>query len=210
MASSDQLPPAGGTGGAEISCPEPRSGRDDIRFEPQLGLPSYLAFWGKARPKDNSPRAWHPTAYHCLDVAATLGAMLDVRPMTLRRASTLLGLGPAEARTFLAAVAALHDIGKFADGFVAQRPDLWPPALGRFDPETPKSVHTKTGYALWKSRLRDRVAARIWSGDDYALTPIMRAAFSRHGRPLDEDTGVFDRLSARARSRPRRSSSIKS
>ncbi|WP_409998191.1 HD domain-containing protein, partial [Escherichia coli] len=37
----------------------------------RTALPAWLAlYWGKARPRDGLGPAWHPLAYHSLDVAA--------------------------------------------------------------------------------------------------------------------------------------------
>ena len=68
-------------------------------------IPDFLSFWGKARPSDGSATAWHPVAYHLIDVAATTAAILDVRPLATARLADLRGL-PAVAVNRLTVVLA--------------------------------------------------------------------------------------------------------
>ena len=147
-----------------------------------------LQFWGKARPGDGSRAAWHPVAYHLLDVAAVADAMLAARPITVRRAGWLLGLADEDARRLLVALTALHDLGKFAPAFQRQAtPDewTWPRALGgaRRAPFAP-SRHTSDGLLLWQKRLRSDFAARIWSGELRGWQALEMAIFGHHGLPV--------------------------
>src|SRR4051812_43710213 len=76
-------------------------------------------FWGKLEQDDaRVVTEWHPLAAHCADVAACTRALLD--QTLLRR--RLAGLADRDdldevdvAR--LSVLAALHDIGKFNQGF---------------------------------------------------------------------------------------------
>lgn len=148
-----------------------------------------LQFWGKARPSSDSAAAWHPIAYHMLDVAAVAEALLIARPITLRRAGWLLGLPEDEAQQLLVALIAIHDIGKFAPQFqVLATPENWefPRALHGTDASMyEKSVHTADGLRLWNKRLRREIGGRIWPGGERCIREIEMAVFGHHGRPVD-------------------------
>lgn len=99
-----------------------------------------LQFWGKAGDVDDD-LAWHPVAFHSLDVAAVADAILEARPLTLARGACLLGLDPSIARQLLVMLIALHDLGKFGIAFQVKRPDLQPAVLGRVH-DVPNTPHT--------------------------------------------------------------------
>lgn len=163
----------------------------------QPTMADILGFWGKARPAREATCAFHPVAYHNLDVAATADALLTARPLTLARGARLLGLAPDPARRLLVALIALHDLGKFAPRFQAQAtPDgwQWPHLLGPFDPNRlPGTHHTTDGYALWGDGLRDRVGPRLWPAGASALEALAPAVFGHHGRPVQSADGLFRR-----------------
>lgn len=149
--------------------------------------PSFLDFWGKARPIPTAAHAWHPIAYHMLDVASVLDAILDARPLALSRGAKLLGVEPPEARRLLVSLAALHDIGKFAPAFQKKALDHWPSALGGVDPlSIPETHHTTAGYGLWCHVLSDRLADRLWEGGSFTLHQLAPGVFGHHGRPMSD------------------------
>ena len=70
---------------------------------PQFGLGGtahhyYLQFWGKAGGVRIGEPAWHPNAYHCLDVAASAEALLIASLRKLDMLARLLGTSPDNAR----------------------------------------------------------------------------------------------------------------
>lgn len=152
-----------------------------------------LEFWGKARSDTEMSAAWHPLAYHLLDVAAVADAFLNSRPFTLKRAGYLLGLAPDKARHFLVRFIALHDLGKFAPRFQAlATPEgwAWPTALLGVDASRyEKSAHTTDGLLLWNRRLREEFAGRIWNSHECPLEAIENAVFGHHGRPVEDAFG---------------------
>lgn len=83
------------------------------------------SFWGKVRRPGPGECEWHPLFDHCADVAAVAEALLEL-PVWRRRLVMLAGAGVGPtvwAR--LAALAALHDVGKLNLGFQAKgRPEL--------------------------------------------------------------------------------------
>lgn len=151
------------------------------------GAPRYLSYWGKAQPDADAPYpATHPAAYHCLDVAACVGAVLDARPRAVHRAGALLGVASADdVRRLLVVLAALHDLGKFAPTFQAKAPDHWPAALGPLDPDRiAPGRHTDDGFALWQDPLARLVVDRVWPGARPALGILAVAVFGHHGSPV--------------------------
>ncbi len=148
---------------------------------------SFLGYWGKARPPaDGASPGWHPAAYHLLDVAATMDAILEVRPVALRRAARLLGVDDAEARRLMVALAGLHDLGKFAPAFQVKAPELWDALQAELGlPDPIPGQHTHDGYALWVESLAADLADRIWNGGGNVLDILAPAVFGHHGRPVE-------------------------
>lgn len=146
-----------------------------------------LGFWGKAQAPGGSAATSHPIAYHCLDVAAMVAAILRTRPLAVERISRLLGLTATDATTLMVFLAALHDIGKFASVFQAKSPQHWPNALADVDAGSVlPSHHTADGYALWHEALRDQFADRVWYGAARTLDVLAPSVFGHHGRPVKE------------------------
>lgn len=145
----------------------------------------YLSFWGKARPTNSGWPSWHPVAYHLLDVAASLEALLAARPVTRSRAARLIGLEETEAASLLVATAGLHDLGKFARPFQSRCPDLWPASLGVLNAASvPLRNHTEDGWLLWDRFLRSRLSPDSWPVPESVDVPLLRAVFGHHGKPL--------------------------
>jgi CRISPR-associated endonuclease/helicase Cas3 len=187
MMSHAQLIP---TGDSELCVP-------CLRTVPNITSPqdsAVLDFWGKAqKDADSGGVQSHPIAFHNLDVAACLRAILLARPLTLRKCAALLGLKPIEALHVLIALASLHDLGKFGKSFQAKRPDLWPASLGQFR-EPPKSFHTSDGYLLWNDGLSRTVIERVWPNGSNWLQLLAPAIFGHHGRPVARSTATASRV----------------
>jgi CRISPR-associated endonuclease/helicase Cas3 len=162
--------------------------------EAHVTMAAYLQFWGKARPVGLGGPQWHPVAYHLLDVAAAMEALLAARPPTRRRAARLLDQPEDAAAAWLVTMTAMHDLGKFARAFQAKCPDLWPPALGAFDATAaiPRS-HTDDGALLWDEHLRAWLGSARWPICREVDMPIMAAVFGHHGRPLRLDWADWQR-----------------
>jgi CRISPR-associated endonuclease/helicase Cas3 len=149
----------------------------------QFATPAYLNFRGKSQPEEGSLHQWHPVAYHCLDVAACVDALLDARPQTLARAARLLRLSLEDARSLLRALALLHDTGKFSESFFGQTPALWPSTFGEYRENIERKPHTEAGYVLWRDELKHEFGSKI-ARDVRHTAPLFVAAFGHHGRPL--------------------------
>jgi CRISPR-associated endonuclease/helicase Cas3 len=148
--------------------------------------PSYLHFWGKARPPADRPSpTWHPAGYHLLDVASVMEAMLLARPVALQRVARLLRLDTGDACRLLVTLAALHDVGKFSPAFQIKAPDLWEELRTRLGlPAPAPGFHTEDGYALWLETLADELVERIWEDGGDVLEKLAPAVFGHHGRPV--------------------------
>lgn len=148
-------------------------------------VPDFLTFWGKAQARPDASSAFHPIAYHLLDVAAVTDVLLDVRPLARSGASRLLGLDPEDSRRLLVSLAALHDLGKFAPAFQAKASAHWPPALGPLNPlQATGGRHTDDGFVLWAWTLTHQVRKRLWPAGAEVLEALAPAVFGHHGRPV--------------------------
>lgn len=142
-------------------------------------------YWGKADPaKKDAQEQWHPLVYHCLDVAACGFRLLQAQPIWLERISALSGYEPRTLTGWLTFLLAIHDIGKFGDGFQSLRPDLQAKLQGRTSQIAYDLRHDALGYALLMDSMRG------WFGRDPTddleldlLLPWAAAVTGHHGRP---------------------------
>lgn len=155
-----------------------------------------LQFWGKARGGDEGA-THHALAFHALDVAAVAERLLDLFPGVVSHFVVASGADEAEVRTLLVRLAALHDLGKYAKGFQAKVPELYPAVLGAFPDPVPLGDHPAVGLRLMKTDLRRDMAKLIADFSAQDLKPLLMAVAAHHGRPvLDEDR--VDRMQAAA------------
>ncbi|WP_237703813.1 CRISPR-associated helicase Cas3' [Rhodospirillum rubrum] len=149
-----------------------------------MTLPRWiLGYWGKARPARADGPAWHPLAYHGLDVAAAMAALLDLRPALLNAIARAAGLSPQDARRALILLAAFHDLGKFAENFQqkVEIPGIIPAAPGVIG--SSQRGHGGVGLRLWETAVQagpaplSVIAARLGQWID--------AAFGHHGAPVE-------------------------
>lgn len=153
-----------------------------------MGVPDGLdwigRYWGKARPRDDQGLDWHPLAYHCLDVAAAMGAMLDARPAWLATVAAHCKIAPEEARLRLILVAAVHDLGKFADNFQQKASKI----RERLQPDV-RLVDCNRGHG--------DIGAELWGAipkghKPTSLTAWAFAAFAHHGAPVEATDSFAD------------------
>ncbi|MBN2358787.1 MAG: CRISPR-associated helicase Cas3' [Deltaproteobacteria bacterium] len=147
------------------------------------GQPTY--FWGKmARDGDNNVVEWHPLIDHCADVAAVCEALLTAT-LLRKRLARLGGLEDLDdvqvAR--LCVLAALHDIGKFNNGF--QNKALTKPGFAAGHVSEVLALFSAAGYRETKSL---NTALRFselqgWAVDPETVCQLLVAAISHHGRP---------------------------
>ncbi len=159
----------------------------DGDVETSIKEPWLTNYWGKARPSRDVGPDWHPLAYHSLDVAAAMGAMLDCRPHWLSTQAELGQLDMNETRRRLVLAAALHDLGKFADNFQQKAPHI----RQRLQPNT-ELFNDGRGHG--------EIGARIWENWMDADGPCLmegwaNAAFAHHGAPVAAEGGIADAAS---------------
>jgi len=152
-------------------------------------------WWGKARPDDSGGRAQplHTLPLHSLDVAAVGVEVLERMPALLRLLSARLRLRPAQAKAWTAFWLALHDLGKFAESFQSQCPEVFQAQRGRLpNPAKPYTLrHDSLGMLFWKEVLRDKLIDEAWFGprsEDLAdgLDYWAASCTGHHGQPPAE------------------------
>lgn len=146
-----------------------------------------LKYWGKADPAYPGESKWHPLAYHCLDVAA-VGAEYMARAPALRRLFAQRLGGEQGLNDWIAFWLALHDLGKFAEGFQGQRPDLFRALRGRDPAKVYTLRHDSVGWLLWTGPVRRVADQDGWFGADTAeyrdgLDSWVQAVTGHHGQP---------------------------
>lgn len=153
-------------------------------------------YWGKARSSEDDGPSYHLLPYHCLDVAAVGKILIESQPDLLQQFGKLSGIGTKLFLNWSIFLLAIHDVGKFADGFQNLRPDLFlqlqqrstqaaynerHDTLGhRFCLECITTLFIKTGMysnegGIFEDDLRD------------LLEPWLCAVTGHHGRPPKVD-----------------------
>lgn len=144
---------------------------------------SFFRFWGKASAIDQAV-AWHPLAYHSLDVAACGHVLLGSRATWRTDLAEATGLSHRDLTAWFSFLLMLHDLGKFGLGFQAKQPDVFAQLHpGRRAPLEAER-HDTLGYAVAVQHLA------VWldrpeTGEEErrALRPWLAAVTGHHGRP---------------------------
>ena len=130
-------------------------------------------YWGKADPEYPGGPKWHPLVYHSLDVAACGQVLFCRQPAWLNNLARLSGFEPAALSPWLVFLLAIHDLGKFGDGFQSLRSDLQQDLQGRVANVAYDVRHDSLGYAVvmenlpqWLECSRTRVYAVISANAD--------------------------------------------
>lgn len=138
----------------------------------------YWRYWGKADPAIGGH---HLAAFHCLDVAAVTEVMLERNAVLHRRLARWLALPDGTVAPTIAAICALHDVGKFDVRFQRKAPEvadtIWPEtrsiAPGEYD-------HGAWGYVhLLDLADSDRAWFDATLGE--GAMPLLRAVCGHHG-----------------------------
>lgn len=114
----------------------------------EMPTATYLRYWGKARPDETANVAWHPVAYHALDVAAVGVELLRQDRRLRERLAALSGLSADGVRRWLFLCLALHDLGKFFPAFQRKAPSLFDAAFGPSAFKGVESRHDVDGLLL--------------------------------------------------------------
>jgi CRISPR-associated endonuclease/helicase Cas3 len=155
-------------------------------------MPAHAGHWGKARPGEPSATC-HLLAHHSLDVAAVGTEALRRLPALRSLFASKLGLPEPLIEAWIGFWLALHDLGKFAESFQSQCPDVFEALRGRPpNPAKPYTLrHDSLGMLFWKDVLRERLIDQAWFGsnsEDLAdgLDWWARACCGHHGQPPTE------------------------
>ena len=139
--------------------------------------------WGKLEKDDaGSVVAWHPLVHHCADVAACAFVLLDssILGRRLARLAEWEALAPVVVER-LAVLAALHDLGKFNNGFQRKALAQSPWVAGHV------SEGAQLVFANNRRRAEAHEALRLdrlqeWGVEDACLR-LLLASIGHHGRP---------------------------
>ena len=148
--------------------------------------PDYRRFWGKAQAADGTSPLFHPIAWHGLDVAATFLELLKIWPNETQALVASFAGDWKLAEMALAALVAMHDIGKFAPAFQAKAPERAPPDL--IGLLSKLSIdHGATGMAYFRDQrfvqmITDALLPNMHADERWA---VLQPVFGHHGKPLD-------------------------
>ena len=160
-----------------------------------MATPAYTRyFWGKSDRED--PQRIHLLEYHMADVGACFEALL-AQPIIRQRLAQSGGMANLDDATLsrLAALAALHDIGKVNVGFQAR---IWrdtdlplgeikrPPRCGHIADLTPVLNYNDRKTAAWFFDALGWDDFLTWDSEDgRTVCALFVAALSHHGTPLN-------------------------
>ncbi len=156
-------------------------------------------YWGKAKPSENIGPVYHLLSYHCLDVAAVGKIILEDQPGFLPQLGKVSGLQANELLNWILFLLAIHDIGKFADGFQNLKPDLMTALQNRETQATYQHRHDLWGYCFCREFLPSlfiksslfQVGSKIYEDDLWdLLDPWICAVTGHHGQPPQLDTNM--------------------
>ena len=149
--------------------------------------PGYLSYWGKADPRYPGEPKWHPLVYHCLDVSAVTKVLIESRPAWLNHLCRCTGMPPDKLTTWILFLLAIHDIGKFSDGFQWQRSDLAAKLQARDSASPQGERHDTMGYLLCTAHLLGWLGKNNQDHLLDLLDPWLVAVTGHHGRPPNID-----------------------
>jgi len=140
-------------------------------------------YWGKAKPETSSGPQWHPLVYHSLDVAACGRKLLEADTERRQSLARLSSLTEEVLLAWLSFLLAIHDLGKFSDGFQNLRPDLLQALQERGTRVNYDERHDTLGWLFAQDYLPSAFAnddaESLWD----LLSPWVSAVTGHHGRP---------------------------
>ncbi len=145
---------------------------------------TYFNYWGKT----NKAGEYHLLVYHCLDVAAVGKKLLESHQGITSFFCEIFELSPEELLNWLPFLLALHDIGKFSDGFQQLVPEL-AKNLGRSKSKKTYPIrHDPLGFILW-----DIIKKNFPEKIQESISNTAPAIFGHHGKPVSskDDRSLF-------------------
>ncbi|MEF3077354.1 CRISPR-associated helicase Cas3' [Methylobacter sp. Wu1] len=149
---------------------------------------AFYRYWGKAKSDKEIGPAYHLLPYHCLDVAAVGWQLMSPGKPMADQLAAQLQVEPEWLRTWFAFCLALHDLGKFARAFQAQRQDLSDELVKANPRMTYSERHDSLGFCLWLDVLQAKWADSLPGKDAKALEtarlePWLEIVTGHHGMP---------------------------
>jgi len=149
----------------------------------------YLKYWGKARRKQDGTWECHLLPYHCFNVAA-VGMCLADRLGIAEHIAQKIGCNKSEIMPVITFLCAVHDIGKFSDGFQNQIPALVNTLRGVSLNAVYQEKHWSLGHLFWRE-----YASKVFGGDRETFLDYLDAWFSassgHHGKPPKIEINSF-------------------
>lgn len=150
-------------------------------------VPSYMRYWGKARPTSSGSAPYHLLAYHSLDVAACGQILVRSPRFSLHDLALKLGMDAGVVERVFVYFLSLHDFGKFAPSFQMLSPEslaaLQPGR--RVRPVVPMR-HDALGWLLWRKEIANRCSeVPVAEPRHSTWDPWARTVFGHHGLPPD-------------------------
>jgi CRISPR-associated endonuclease/helicase Cas3 len=148
-------------------------------------LPSFYRYWGKSDPL-------HLVVYHCLDVAAVMHTYLQHEKQLLQQLSKLSQLPAEHLLPLVTFSSAIHDLGKFSNGFQYKKPELMQQLQGTACEVSEVGQHDLVGSRVWSECLQASFLSQLFSD----MTPkehrhlglrfnsFSQCAFGHHGYPV--------------------------
>lgn len=155
----------------------------------------YFQYWGKSATDSEATSSYHLLAYHCLDTAAVCRELLTNEATILSKMHTLTTIKPELLVNWMGFLMAVHDIGKFADGFQNQCPNLMQVLQGR-ESRVSYSRHDSLGYRFCEERKGFLIPAfnvarafdKIEVEDMWdLLSPWIMSVTGHHGQPPNKE-----------------------
>jgi len=138
-------------------------------------------YWGKTNHEN-----YHLLQYHSLDVAAISYSILKNNHRKFNFIKKCFPKADDNSiYNYIAFFAAIHDIGKFSDGFQSKNINVYmklhndKPVLGE------KLYHGAVGKVMWNDWLRDAIFGDIEYTMNNTLNKLIHASFGHHGKPID-------------------------
>jgi len=169
---------------------------------------TYYRYWGKAGLQTDQDFTYHLLPYHCLDVAAVAEVLFSKNKRLGQKLAGLLGVPVEQFKGLALFFIALHDIGKFGDGFQNLEKELLKLLQKRESSADYNARHDSLGYVLWKDHLWEAISEKRKMlpvpGEAYELwqdvfQQFIEAVTGHHGRPPRAATSAGQKIGLKGR-----------
>jgi CRISPR-associated endonuclease/helicase Cas3 len=150
---------------------------------------TFYSYWGKSDSPNPDSFSYHPLVFHSLDVAACGQVLLRARSGWLSNIERVSGISQTALTDWLTFLLAIHDLGKFSDGFQNKIPQLFETLQRRKTRATDSDRHDVLGFSFCKNKLPGWLGGKYqvggWDTETLRdhLSPWLAAVNGHHGRP---------------------------